>query len=458
MPEYLAPGVFIEETSFRNKSIEGVGTSVSSLVGPTRTGPLRGIPEVVTSYSEFERIFGDASDLTFSDMGTAIPNYTAHAARAFFDNGGKQLYVARVIQDVNKVKSDGTGGSAAIAKSDAAVTDVSFQSRFPGAVSNYALELLWRESENLLTSTQLGSADDQEIVFIDASNVPASAKTTGPADGKFPVDVKGVFKRNGVNYEVVGTAITTEPGTTNPVGGTALGGLKIAELPAATTHVYRIRARRPANGVLADGTAAVLKLKKTVDLTTLNGDWALGSATSFIGFINEKGDTLTLPKARNSTLAADLSLPLAALGNNLADIKTVAVSIFDLDVHRGDKNGEVVWRTAAITIAPGTTQSLDKVLTATPEKKAEQLAQPISCKLGASPTGAKFWQHLKNFTSKVICYHLPIHSMIHATSSNSRVAQTVKFQVPSITLVKKTTPMAAPVSPHSKGSMTYLSS
>lgn len=389
MPEYLAPGVFIEEISFRNKSIEGVGTSVSSLVGPTRTGPLRGVPEVVTSYSEFERIFGDASDLTFSDPALTVPNYTAHAARAFFDNGGKQLYVARVIQDVNKVNSDGSGGSAAVAKSDAAVTDVAFQSRFPGATGDYALELLWRESENLLTNTQLGSADDQEIVFIDATSVPASAKTTGPANDKFPVDVKGVFKRNGANYEVVGTAITTEPGTTNPVDGTALGGLKIAQLPGATTHVYRIRARRPVNGVLADGTAAVLKLKKSVDLTALNAAWVLGSATSFIGFINERGNTLTLSKARNATLSTDLDLPLAALGNNLTDIKSVAVSVFDLDVHRGDKNGEVVWRAAAITIAPGTAQSLDKVLSTTPEKKAEQLAQPISCKLTANVTGAK---------------------------------------------------------------------
>ena len=29
MPEYLAPGVYVEETSFRSKSIEGVGTSTA---------------------------------------------------------------------------------------------------------------------------------------------------------------------------------------------------------------------------------------------------------------------------------------------------------------------------------------------------------------------------------------------------------------------------------------------
>ena len=40
MPEYLAPGVYVEETSFRAKSIEGVGTSTTAFVGPTRKGPM----------------------------------------------------------------------------------------------------------------------------------------------------------------------------------------------------------------------------------------------------------------------------------------------------------------------------------------------------------------------------------------------------------------------------------
>jgi len=65
MPEYLAPGVFVEEVSFRSKSIEGVGTSVAAIAGPTRTGPLRGKPEVVTSFAEFTRIYGDVQDLSF---------------------------------------------------------------------------------------------------------------------------------------------------------------------------------------------------------------------------------------------------------------------------------------------------------------------------------------------------------------------------------------------------------
>jgi hypothetical protein len=40
MPEYLSPGVYVEETSFRAKSIEGVSTSTTAFVGPTRKGRL----------------------------------------------------------------------------------------------------------------------------------------------------------------------------------------------------------------------------------------------------------------------------------------------------------------------------------------------------------------------------------------------------------------------------------
>ena len=42
MPEYLAPGVYVEETSFRAKSIEGVSTTTTAFVGPTRYGPVGG--------------------------------------------------------------------------------------------------------------------------------------------------------------------------------------------------------------------------------------------------------------------------------------------------------------------------------------------------------------------------------------------------------------------------------
>ena len=42
MPEYLAPGVFVDELNFRGKSIEGVSTSTTGFIGPTGFGPILG--------------------------------------------------------------------------------------------------------------------------------------------------------------------------------------------------------------------------------------------------------------------------------------------------------------------------------------------------------------------------------------------------------------------------------
>lgn len=107
MPEYLAPGVYVEEVSFRSKSIEGVSTSTCGFTGPTRKGPYNVTPELVTSYGEYQRAYGGFTDLDFS--GTSFRNHMAHAARAFFDNGGRRLYVSRtyVPKDVGGVPTPG---------------------------------------------------------------------------------------------------------------------------------------------------------------------------------------------------------------------------------------------------------------------------------------------------------------------------------------------------------------
>ena len=84
----LAPGVYVEETSFRAKSIEGVGTSTTAFVGPTRKGPVastrRGAdgdpptpPELITSFGDFVRVYGGLQDLAIG--GSARTNHVAHA-------------------------------------------------------------------------------------------------------------------------------------------------------------------------------------------------------------------------------------------------------------------------------------------------------------------------------------------------------------------------------------------
>ena len=84
MPEYLSPGVYVEEVSFRAKSIEGLSTTTTGFIGPTRYGPTDLPLDVVTSIGEFERSYGDRQQLDFK--GAILHNYMWHAARAFSES------------------------------------------------------------------------------------------------------------------------------------------------------------------------------------------------------------------------------------------------------------------------------------------------------------------------------------------------------------------------------------
>lgn len=104
MPEYLSPGVYVEEVDAGPKPIEGVSTSTAGAVGVTLFGPTAGKPELVTSFAEFVRKFGgflplpDSAQVnawTGGDDGGRWWQFPL-AVKGFFDNGGQRLYVKRV--------------------------------------------------------------------------------------------------------------------------------------------------------------------------------------------------------------------------------------------------------------------------------------------------------------------------------------------------------------------------
>ncbi|MFY9329617.1 MAG: phage tail sheath subtilisin-like domain-containing protein [Georgfuchsia sp.] len=106
MPKYLAPGVLVEEISYRPKSIEGVPTSTTGFAGVTRFGPVQypggptsTQPRLITSFPEFERVYGGLGPLKLATGARTA--YLAHAAHAFFNNGGSYLYVSRVFAPAN---------------------------------------------------------------------------------------------------------------------------------------------------------------------------------------------------------------------------------------------------------------------------------------------------------------------------------------------------------------------
>jgi phage tail sheath protein FI len=187
MPEYLAPGVYVEETSFRAKTIEGVSTSTAAFVGPTRFGPLSGEPELVTSFAEFERIYAGLDQLEFTS-GTKTHNFAAQAVRSFFEEGGRRLYVARVF----KAKSASDKGIASKDVTASAKT-VTFQARYPGAAGNVPITFTFRLGPNILgreavdpakpagaTYPVLRGAANYDLVW-----VKATAAASPPQDGLY---------------------------------------------------------------------------------------------------------------------------------------------------------------------------------------------------------------------------------------------------------------------------------
>jgi phage tail sheath protein FI len=184
MPEYLAPGVYVEETSFRAKSIEGVSTSTTAFAGPTRKGPISGAPVLITSFGDFDRIFGGFDDLNFG--ANDVTNYIAHAVRNYFDNGGARLFMARVY---NVSGGDGVAGSAFAGADADNANNLRFISRSPGRSGNGAVTVNLRTTPVTAISFERaprGSLmDDGGTVFVrgESGFVDSGATAFGALSG-----------------------------------------------------------------------------------------------------------------------------------------------------------------------------------------------------------------------------------------------------------------------------------
>lgn len=403
MPEYLAPGVFVEEVSFRAKSIEGVGTSVAGLVGPTRTGPLRGKPELLTSFADFVRVYGDAGDLLLS--GVEQLNHTAIAAKAFFDGGGTKLFVSRVISGVNITNAAGEGSSAVFASATDAQGDVTFRSRFPGARGNYTLEVHWRDSENLLKVETTSAPAEGEVVFMTATGITGDTRLNAAVraripDDRFPLNFSGLVRRVGAQLVIVNNLATIAPAATavdqaptpvndfRPAAADGEGVLLLAGLGSAVQYT-RVRAKSPSSGALTDGTAAVLNLSAVTNVQPYTGGASWGTLTTLRGTLNAAGTQFTLDGGGlNIGVAADLTFHLAALAAEPASAQAVMIQRnFDLDIFSGGAQGELIYGYANISTSPTGPNSLASVLAATPAKRGDALTSPLSCTLAAATTG-----------------------------------------------------------------------
>jgi len=193
MPEYLAPGVYVEETSFRAKSIEGVSTTTTGFIGPARFGPIHLEPDILTSLGEFERLYGDGAQLAFQGAAESEPrvphNYLRHAVNAFFNEGGRRLYCARVFRclndtayDPDALSSAQTAGRYHDGHGRFTAAPVTLRARYPGAMGNLRVRLELRAGRNLLGAVieggvqqaVLGALKPYDVVWIRDEESPVA--------------------------------------------------------------------------------------------------------------------------------------------------------------------------------------------------------------------------------------------------------------------------------------------
>ncbi|AHE97426.1 phage tail sheath family protein [Thioalkalivibrio paradoxus] len=404
MSQYLAPGVFVEEVSFRAKSIEGVGTSVAAIVGPTRTGPLRGKPEIVTSFGEFERIYGDSGNLSLG--GHSVLNHTAIAARAFFDNGGKQLFVARTLAGINNTDADGGGSTAEVSTAADPGAVVTFRSRFPGVAGDYTLELHWRDSENLLRSqSTTAPLADGELAHLEATGLPGDVRVGDIGDRapdvRFPIAVSGLVRRVGDHYVLVGNQAVIETADAEalaaedlrPEGAPdsdegVLAADAVVNAAGASVRFTRVHAKAPAGGALADGSFATLTLQEATDLSDSTGGSHWGNLTVLHGTLNAEGTVFTVSAAVNSGVEDPIELQLTALAAApSAASASIVLRNFDIDVRSGGADGRIVYTYANVSTAPGGERSLPRVLSPRPARHYDSLTSPVACSLADGATG-----------------------------------------------------------------------
>ena len=203
MPEYLAPGVYVEETSFRAKSIEGVSTSTAGFVVPARCGPINGIPELVTSFAEYERVFGGADQLEFEGETEPSHNHLALGVRAFFDNGGRRVYVSRIYDppetsvpppvpsppDVLPQEFPSFLGHAwKLVDPPGPSETLLLVARYPGSGGNFRVGFTFRLSENVLATEDvpdvgtirvLRGVSPYDTVWVQDTGTPPDETATG---------------------------------------------------------------------------------------------------------------------------------------------------------------------------------------------------------------------------------------------------------------------------------------
>ncbi len=87
MPQYLTPGVYVEEVSSGSKPLEAGATNVVGFLGVAEKGPVNEAT-LVTNWTQYTKTFG----------GMHKNGWLSHSVYQFFQNGGTKCYINNLME------------------------------------------------------------------------------------------------------------------------------------------------------------------------------------------------------------------------------------------------------------------------------------------------------------------------------------------------------------------------
>jgi phage tail sheath protein FI len=213
MPQYLSPGVYVEEVPPIARPIAGVSTSIPGFIGvipntiqlPARpkaadsqaikdagfkfvdfnVPAAAGVPEFITSWTQYTRRFGDFIGNDQDNATTAASpavnaghRHLSHAVFGFFNNGGTGCYVVRV--------PTATDLDAAL-RAFATIDEITMIAA-PGltGTTNYEALIAHCENENLRDRVVILDPVETDAAFNTGSFAGLQNPTTDPTPGLRP--------------------------------------------------------------------------------------------------------------------------------------------------------------------------------------------------------------------------------------------------------------------------------
>jgi phage tail sheath protein FI len=318
MPQYLAPGVFIEEVPGA-KPIEGVGTATGAFVGIAEKGPI-GEAELVTNWTQFVETFG-----------SYVPyGYLAYAINHFFTEGGTRCFVVRTCHyDSNNLP---TASAGSLTLRDAAATGtLKIDALSAGSWSDH----LWIE----VAQAKKDPANKfRLVVWYKGSQVEFHEELT-------KASVLGTVNTASKYVHVMDLPVSTQP----PVFS-RLARNDAAAAPQATIAVTALEdglglaiTRQPINRFSLFVIQAGAVVDRTLNVSMTDVEAKVNGISDFIKVENLKStNTANAPAATSSVLNDRAAAPLPTLAvTALADGLTLdvedgtAADTFKLTVKRG---------------------------------------------------------------------------------------------------------------------------